>query len=153
MTKKLLICLSVLLSVFFLFGCVADNELRPAFNENEIWVCEEPYAYFSYDSESDSFLGKLNFNDFQYDFFEYENTGHYMAFFKPEAIIDNVIYPEGNTLLSGSVEYFEGYFVLTVKKDPEDLFNGELPVMEFVRYSLEEFEEKFGSDKLQLETK
>lgn len=151
--KKLLFCLFILFSLSFLFGCVADDELRPAFNENEIWVCEEPYAYFSYDSESDSFLGKLSCNDLQYDFFEYENTGSYMAFFKPEAIVDNVIYREGNTLLSGSVEYFEGYFVLTVKKDPENLFNGELPVMEFVRYSSEDFAEKFDLEKSQPDIK
>ncbi|MBQ7820700.1 MAG: hypothetical protein IJ391_00255 [Clostridia bacterium] len=50
-----------------------------------------------------------------------------------------------NLLLSGTAEYHEGYFDFTVKEDPDNLFDGELPVMRFTRYTPEEFEEKFDT--------
>ncbi|MBQ7820701.1 MAG: hypothetical protein IJ391_00260 [Clostridia bacterium] len=48
-------------------------------------------------------------------------------------------------ILSGTAEYHEGYFDFTVKQDPDNLFDGDLPVMRFTRYTPEEFEEKFDT--------
>ncbi|MBQ7822019.1 MAG: hypothetical protein IJ391_07040, partial [Clostridia bacterium] len=66
-------------------------------------------------------------------------------YLKPEAIGGDTIQSDGNTLLTGTAEYHEVYFDFTVKQDPDNLFDGELPVMRFTRYTPEEFEEKFDT--------
>ena len=68
---------------------------------------------------------------------------------KPEAYRgeDFFSYPEF-TYLHGFADYKEGYFTYTIENDYDNIFNGEVTEMLFTKYTVAEFEEKFGELRL-----
>ena len=95
------------------------------------------------------FPGKFIYNDKEYDFFESASTGTEVEFFKPEAYKgnDTFAYPEF-TYLFGFADYQEGYFIYSIKNDYDNIFDGEITEMLFTKYTVAEFEEKFGELRL-----
>ncbi len=95
------------------------------------------------------FPGKLIYNDKEYDFFESASTGTEVEFFKPEAYKGDDIfaYPE-YTYLFGFADYQDGYFIYSIENDYDNIFNGEVTEMLFTKYTVAEFEEKFGELRL-----
>ena len=149
--KFKLFCLlsTIIILSIFLCSCIADDDVRPGIDPNEVWVCEYPFAYFKFDEETMDFPGKLIYNDKEYDFFESASTGTEVEFFKPEAYKgdDVFAYPEF-TYLHGFADYQEGYFIYSIENDYDNIFGGEITEMLFTKYTVAEFEEKFGELRL-----
>ncbi len=146
--KPLLLSTIIILSLF-LCSCIADDEVRPGIDPNEVWVCEYPFAYFKFDEEMLDSPGKLIYNGAEYDFFESSGSSLALKFMKPEAYKgdDVFAYPEF-TYLHGFADYKEGYFTYAIENDYDNIFNGEVTEMLFTRYTVAEFEEKFGELRL-----
>ena len=135
--------------VLCLGSCESHNDIRPGIDPNEVWVCEYPFAYFKFDEEMLDSPGKLIYNDKEYDFFEDSGNGLDLSFRKPEAYKgdDVFAYPEF-TYLHGFADYQEGYFIYSIKNDYDNIFDGEITEMLFTKYTVAEFEEKFGELRL-----
>ena len=142
-----LITLSI--CILFLSSCTADADIRPSIDPNEVWVCEYPFAYFKFDEEMLDSPGKLIYNEEEYDFFEFSNNGMMLNFMKPEAYKEDGIYLDAEfTYLHGFADYQEGYFIYSIKNDYDNIFDGEITEMLFTKYTVAEFEEKFGELRL-----
>ena len=147
MKTNLLIFAVVLVLIFS--SCEPYSDVRPGIDPNEVWVCEYPFAYFKFDEEIFDAPGKLIFNGVEYDFFELDGTGTDIRFMKPEAYKEDGIYLDAEfTYLFGFADYQEGYFIYSIKNDYDNIFNGEITEMLFTRYTVAEFEEKFGELRL-----
>lgn len=141
--------LTIIILSLFLCSCEAHSDVRPGIDPNEVWVCEYPFAYFKFDEEMLDMPGKLIYNDKEYDFFEFSNNGIMINFMKSEAYKEDGIYLDAEfTYLHGFADYQEGYFVYSIENDYDNIFNGEITEMLFTKYTVAEFEEKFGELRL-----
>ena len=149
--KLKLFCLlsTVIMLSLFLCSCEAYSDIRPGIDPNEVWVCEYPFAYFKFDEKMVGSPGKLIYKGEEYDFFESESPGTEIEFLKPEAYKGDDIFsfPE-YTYLFGFADYQDGYFIYSIKNDYDNIFNGEVTEMLFTKYTVAEFEEKFGELRL-----
>lgn len=141
-----IICLSVLLcSLFSLSSCISYSDIRPQADSNYVWVSEEPFSYFIYDDTSYDAPGFLVYEENEYYYFMVDYTGTNVRFVLPSAFSSDGLTPKDNTLLFGTADYQEGYFVYTINEDYFNIFGGKVDTMTFVRMPKEEFEEKYGS--------
>ena len=150
MKRKIVVgIILVFLLNLILVSCDPYSDVRPDFDPEVVWVCEQPFAYFKYDEELDDFPGKLIYNDTEYDFFELEAVGSPLRFMKPEAYKENSVSLGSKfTYLHGFADYKEGYFTYEIENDYDNIFNGEVTEMLFTKYTVAEFEEKFGELRL-----
>ena len=148
MLRRILSFIIALIYIVSLSSCIARPELRPQYVVEEIWACEEPFVYFQYSETTKHLDGEIYHNGEVYHFFVVDDSGLRIQFLIEGAIVDNCIHSEGNTIFAGLADYQEGYFDLEVTEDYENIFGGELPVIRFTRYTVDEFNEKFGEIEL-----
>jgi len=136
----------VSLLVISLTSCIADVDIRPQVDDNEVWVCEEPYLYFRYDEVTSLSPGILIINDQTYEVCMEDSSGKRIGFVDPGAydMENDTVNEEGHLIFDGMAEFYEGYFDLTLREDPHDLFGEDVETIKFVRYTPEEFEAKFS---------
>ncbi len=141
---SLLIVLSLL--IISLTSCITDQDIRPQGDDDEIWVCEEPYLYFRYDEVTSLSPGILIINDQIYEAYMEDSSGKRIGFVDPGAynLEKNTVNEEGHLIFDGMAEFYEGYFDLTIRRDPHNLFDEETMTIRFVRYTPEEFETNFS---------
>ena len=144
MRRKIIIIMLILIYIISLSSCIASPELRPQYVAEEIWACEEPFIYFQYSNTTKRLDGNIYCDDKIIDFFAHLNSTLYIRFLTKDAIKDNSIYLSGYTIFAGLADYQKGYFDLEIIEDYENIFGGELPVIRFTRYTVDEFNEKFG---------
>ena len=139
------VVLIVLCLVLFLSACVYQGELRPEYNDKDVWICEEPYIELSW-SKSDGHTGVISYDDIQYDIIHEETYGPLIWIYTAEAKpIINTDIPEKFWVLKGHVNYGKDKLEIEVQEDFKNIFNGELPTLEFKRYDKEEYlKEKEG---------
>ena len=146
--KKRVFTLFVIASLLIisLTSCIADVDIRPQGDAGEIWVCEEPYLYFRYDEVASLFPGILIINDQMYEVCMESSSGKRIGFVDPGAydMENDTVNEEGHLIFDGMAEFYEGYFDLTLREDPHDLFGEDVETIKFVRYTPEEFEAKFS---------
>lgn len=146
MKIRRIVCLLVLICISFsLSACISDADIRPQFDPNYVWVCEDPFSYFIYGDVNRDAPGILVYAENEYYYFMVDGTGPSIDFALPSAFSADGYTPKGNLLLYGIADYEEGYFVYTIEEDYLNIFGGEVKTMTFVRMSKEEFEEKHGS--------
>ena len=137
---KRITCL-ILITTLLLVGCDVYAYIRPQCVDGEIWVCEEPYIYFYFDSNEKSFLGRIG-KENSIDIHKFSDYGVNVFFCDISSLRNSDV--EGSEMFRGEADYQEGYFDLEVTEDYENIFGGELPVIRFTRYTVDEFNEKFG---------
>ena len=130
----ILLCLVLLLN-----GCVYQAELRPEYNDTDMWICEKPYIELCW-SKSDGHTGVISYADTQYDIIHEEDYGPLIWIYTTEATpFRNKDVPEEYWVFKGHVDYGKEKFEIEVQQDFKNIFNGELPTLEFKRYDKEEY--------------
>ena len=130
----IILCLVSLLS-----GCVYQAELRPEYNDTDMWICEKPYIELCW-SKSDGHTGVVSNADTQYDIIHEETYGPLIWVYTAEATpFINTDVPEEYWVFKGHVDYGKDKLEIEVQQDFKNIFNGELPTLEFKRYDKEEY--------------
>ena len=133
--KKAIISVLVL-TVVILSGCTYMADERPNRSDKEVWICEEPYYAELYWGET-KYNGKFCIGDKEYDIKHKQNHGSYIWIFEN---VENLKTNSGEAfeycLFLGKVVYGTEKMTITVTEDYKNVFGGELPVMEFVKYNL-----------------
>lgn len=134
MKKSILI---VLLLICFLSGCVYQAELRPKYNDTDVWICEEPYIELCW-SKSNGQTGLISYADIQYDIMHREDYGSLIWVYTEEAkLLENTDVPEEYWVFKGHVDYGKDKLEIEVREDFKNIFNGELPTLKFKRHKTE----------------
>lgn len=132
--KKVILIVTVILLI--VTGCTYQAENRPKPDENQIWVCKEPYCEMYWLNGSCG--GKLIVNDVEYCVKYSADYGNGFRIYEKYDDSD-IFYTdeyEKYCLIRGKVQsYDNGRFTMKVKYDYKNLFDGEKPTMTFVRYS------------------
>ncbi len=130
----IVICLTLILS-----GCVYQSELRPEYNDTDVWVCEKPYAEL-YWSKSQGHTGIISYNDAQYNITHEETYGPLIWVYTTEATpFRNTDVPEEYWIFKGHANYGKDSLSIEIHADYKNIFNGELPTLNFKRYNKEEY--------------
>ena len=130
--------LAILLVMFLVNGCIYQRELRPRPDNEEVWICESPYAEL-YWGESEQ-CSKIIVGDIIHEVIFSTSSGPQLTVF------EKGVEKEGkNTidydycLFRGHTTYEEKTAIVRVEKDFKNIFNGELPTLKFKRYNKEEY--------------
>ena len=132
-TILILLCLVLLLS-----GCFYQPELRPRLECPEIWVCEEPYTILDWDKTDEN--SKIVVGENVYEIVFRTTAGPQLMVYDKEGKSEEENYYNNEYLLfRGHTTYEEKTAIVRVEKDFKNIFNGELPTLEFKRYDKEEY--------------
>ena len=128
--------LTAILSAVFFSGCMYQADLRPADDENLIWVCEEPYAIYEYNKHAARPIGKIVYGETEYDVVYGADYGPYMYVMSSEELKpeNEDAYWDDFIMLDGRAEYKRDGFDFQIKEDYVNMFNGELPLLKFKCY-------------------
>lgn len=133
---KKLACLSLaVFCLLFFCGCGVDwyAGQRPALNADERWVSEAPEMYFTWDEERGGHLGEITINGVKQEvlvLFDYGKGVNINQFNEAPASKDR--------LFRGQCKFGKNKLEVAVVTDDKDLFDGDLPVMTFVRQERQE---------------
>ena len=135
MKKTILILLFWLI---FLSGCYYQPDLRPRLDSPEIWVCEEPYVILYWDKIDEN--SKIVVEENVYEIVFRTTAGPQLMVYDKEGKSEEENYYNNEYLLfRGHTTYEEKTAIVRVEKDFKNIFNGELPTLEFKRYDKEEY--------------
>jgi len=136
MKRNILILLSL---IFILNGCLYQAELRPEYNDTDVWICEKPYIEL-YWSKSHWNAGVISYDGIQYDITHEENYGSLILIYTAEAKgMRDLDKQQEFLVFKGHADYGKDSLSIEVEKDYKNVFNGELPTLEFKRYKKEEY--------------
>ncbi len=134
--KKCLVVVSICIVIFS--GCFYQADLRPFYNNEDIWVCDTPYAEFYWDDDGEYGMITVEKNVYQVILF---TTAGPQIF-----IFDREMKSEGENIINYDYCLFRGYttygkksFTIEVEEDYKNIFGGEKPVMKFVKYNKEKY--------------
>jgi glutathionylspermidine synthase len=134
--KKILLLLCLVLN---LSGCVYQAELRPEYNDTDVWVCETPHIELCW-SKSSSRTGVICSDDTQYNIIHEQTYGPLIWVYTDDAKpIRNTDIPKDLWIFKGHVNYGKDALTIEVQEDFKNIFNGEKPTLEFKRYDKEEY--------------
>ena len=136
MTKNItaVICILLILS-----GCVYQADLRPEYNDTEVWICEKPYIEL-YWSKSNGNIGKILFNGIEYKIYHESDYGVLIWIYTSEAEnMKNLDKMKRFCLFKGRVNYGKKSLTIEVEEDYKNIFGGEKPVMKFVKHNKEKY--------------
>ena len=141
--------LTAILSAVFFSGCMYQADLRPADDENLIWVCEEPYAIYEYNKHAARPIGKIVYGETEYDVVYGADYGPYMYVMSSEELKpeNENAYWDDFIMLDGRAEYKRDGFDFQIKEDYVNMFNGELPLLKFKCYKKSEYFKDKQNDK------
>lgn len=130
--------LTILLVMFFVNGCIYQREFRPRPDDEELWKCESHYMEL-YWGKSEQ-CSKIILGEKVYEVVFSATTGSQLAVFEKEMEREgkNTI-DYDYCLFRGHTTYRKGSATVKVEKDYKNVFNGELPTLEFKRYKKEEY--------------
>ena len=130
--------LVVIICVIMLNGCFYQPELRPRLDDAEVWVCESPYAELYWDENGQN--GKIMFGENIYEIVFSTTAGpQIMVYDKEGKNEEENSFNNDHLLFRGHTTYKKETAIVSVEKDFKNIFSGELPTLEFVRYSKEEY--------------
>ena len=148
--------LSVVVLLCFLFsllcGCTAKT---PQFlpgeqegDENYVWVCKEPFAYFSLNTPTEEIPAKfklyLEKNEKIHFFYgDYTLRSGALGFVREDYFNG----ADETAALGGTAEFYESYFDLVLVHDFINFFDGEFPTLRFEKMTKEEFKKEYGEVK------
>ncbi|MBR1969187.1 MAG: hypothetical protein IKA17_02405 [Clostridia bacterium] len=135
--KKIILILLYL--VLVLCGCVYQAELRPEYNDTDVWVCESPYIELYWSSTIGN-AGKITINKIEENIYHESNYGPLIKIYTSEAKNTNDIQEQKEfSVFKGHVNYGEDRLTIEVQEDYKNIFNGEKPTLEFKRYDKQEY--------------
>ena len=148
MKKIIILGLLFVTLMTLLAGCVPlmQQAYEPKENPEEIWVCEKPFIWFSWNGEEDLFDGKMTvFGEVKhiYVFFGYACDMGVLSHEKLPVEDPSRTY-QYIELFEGHVEFRNGMFECKVKEDYENVFRGTFPKLKFKRYNKEEYIREHG---------
>ena len=134
MKKSILIVIALIM----LNGCFYQPKLRPHPDNEEVWVCESPYAKLYWAGE-DSY-GEIEAGDKLHEVVFFTSAGPQMMVF------DKAMIQESDSdmdfeycLFRGHTTYGEETAIVKVQEDFKNIFNGDLPTLNFKRYDKEDY--------------
>lgn len=132
------VVLITLLLMFLMGGCIYQGELRPKPDDEEVWICESPYAELYWGKSKQ--CGKIIVDDIVYEIvFTTTSTPKLTVFEKEMKKERENIVDYDYCLFSGRTAYEKETAIVEVEKDFKNIFNGELPTLKFKRYTKEEY--------------
>ena len=135
--KKIILILLYL--VLVLCGCVYQAELRPEYNDTDVWVCESPYIELYWSSTIGN-AGKITINKIEENIYHESNYGPLIKIYTSEAKNTNDIQEQKEfSVFKGHVNYGKDRLTIEVQEDYKNIFNGEKPTLEFKRYDKQEY--------------
>lgn len=130
--------LALLLLACLVSGCIYQRELRPIRDVEEVWICDDPYAELYWDNIGQH--GKIIIDENIYDVVFTTTTGPQIMVYNKEGKNEKEnSYNNDYLLFRGHTTYQEEAAIVKVEKDFKNIFNGELPTLEFKRYNKEEY--------------
>ena len=136
MTKNIaaVICILLIMS-----GCVYQADLRPEYNDTDVWICEKPYIEL-YWNTSAGHTGKIFYDDIPYNIIHEENYGSLIRIYTTEAESYELFEEKMQyCLFQGRIIYGKKSLTIEVKEDFKNIFGGEKPVMKFVKHNKEKY--------------
>lgn len=129
----------MLFSILALAGCVYQADLRPKPNETDVWICKEPYMEFYWSEESGN-SGIIIIDEAEQSIFHESDYGATIWVYTPEAKdMRNLDEQKEFCLFRGHADYGKEKLIIKVQEDFKNIFNGELPTLNFKRYDKEDY--------------
>ena len=131
--KKLLIIILVI--SFILSGCESYEVYyySPKQNNDEIWICEEPYLELYWNENK--YGGKLILDEREYSIVHIRDHGINIDIYEDIEGVDYSSYKSDKYMLfSGIAKYSKEKMTITVDVDYKNLFDGEKPTFELVKH-------------------
>ncbi len=156
MKKKLSVVVLICIIFSLLCGCTSEiPKFYPSEHDkadNFVWVCKEPFAYFTLDIDKKVRTSPCLKGCFEKDG---ELPYFYLYFMCNGGSTDfcEVEKWENTTIDSsfwGYADYFEDYFDFKVEKDNINFFDGALPTLRFEKMTKEAFLKEYGEEKFGL---
>ncbi len=120
---------------FVLSGCESHEMYyySPKQNDNEIWICEEPYLELYW--AEDKYGGKLIWDEKEYNIVHTRDHGRNIDIFEDMGNIDYLSYEfDKYMLFSGIARYSEDKMTITVNVDYKNIFDEEKPTFELHKH-------------------
>ena len=117
----------------FLTSCTYQADKRPERNDNEIWICKEPYLEMYW--TENKYGGKLVFDETKYDIVHTQDAGSSIYFYEDNKNLD-LRYDSKRQyrLFRGKADYGKEKMTITVDVDYKNIFGGEKPTFELVKH-------------------
>ena len=117
----------------FLNSCTYQADKRPERNDNEIWICKEPYLEMYW--TENKYGGKLVFDETEYDIVHTQTHGSRIWIYEDDENLDLSHYSKIDyCLFNGKADYGKEKITITVDVDYKNLFDGEKPTFELVKH-------------------
>ena len=131
--KRILIL--ILIITLFQTACTYQVNERPKLNDNEIWICEEPYLEL-YWTET-KYGGKLVVGEKEYNIVHTQDAGPSIYFYEDNKNLD-LRYDSKRQyrLFRGKADYGKRKMTITVDIDYKNIFDGEMPTFELIKKKL-----------------
>ena len=123
----------ILVITFFLTSCTYQANERPERNNNEIWICEEPYLelYWS----KNKYGGKLILDETEYSVVHTQDYGALIWIYEDNENLDlRNDSKRQYRFFRGKVDYGKEKMTITVDVDYKNIFGGEKPTFELVKH-------------------
>lgn len=123
----------ILVITFFLTSCTYQANKRPERNNNEIWICEEPYLELYW--TENKFGGKLVFDETEYAIVHTQTHGARIWIYEDDENLDLSHYSKLEyCLFNGKADYGKEKMTITVDVDYKNIFGGKKPTFELVKH-------------------
>jgi len=130
----------ILVCIFTLTGCTYQGDKRPDAIDSEVWICEKPYCELYWGGEK-AYTGKLCIDETEYNIIHFEDHGPYIYIHEYVEDFYSLFFEEQMKycLFRGDVNYGKEKMTITVDVDYKNIFGGENPTMEFIKYNIDEY--------------
>ncbi len=129
---------AVVLFVILLNGCYYQPNLRPHPDNEEVWICNNPYSVLYWDDVGR--YGKIIVDEKEYEVVFTTSAGPQMMVFDKDMVQESESDIDFEyCLFRGHTTYDEKTAIVRVEKDFKNIFNGDLPTLNFKRYNKEEY--------------
>lgn len=128
----------LILCLILLSGCFYQPDLRPHSGIKEVWICDVPYAELYWDDIGQ--YGKIIIDENIYEVVFTTTAGpQIMVYDKAGKNEIENSFNNDYLLFRGHTTYEEETAIVKVEKDFKNIFKGEFPVLNFKRYSKDEY--------------
>ena len=134
------IVLIILTCIITLTGCIYQAYDRPDDNNNEVWICEDPYFELYWDDEK-AYTGKLCIDENEYNIVHSENYGSSIWIYENNENLNLYLDEEAREfcLFIGDVNYGKEKMTITVDVDYKNIFDVKKTTIEFINYNIDEY--------------
>jgi hypothetical protein len=107
---------------------------RPAINDHEIWICEEPFAYFTWGGGDVGFVGEIFVGETLYKYqFRIDLSGGAVLIVPEKGVNRN----NWTSLLSGSCRFSKNKVVMKISKNSHAVYRNDYDKLIFERHEFD----------------